>query len=699
MSDTEENHMSSQRQRTSIDYLELNDGFDYLDSDFEEEFDRNSKRHRLHSPLGTPHNADNNSTNSSSFSEESPSSTEIFRSNVFSNTRGSTSTRERAKSSLIWKHMDKIKINEEEKVQCRYCNYIGTFTGPTSNHKKHLMNKHNITKSNSVPLSAQTLKQAIIKFIIMNDMPFNIVEQQAFQQLLITAGCGSKDKIPIRCAKVVRDIIMQHYEVSNEELVKKLQLCSTIAISLDCWTSPNDIAFLGIVGHWISEGFEYEEYVIDFVKLKGEHTGNNLAYEVKKSLQKLQCSNKLIAVTGDNASNNKTLSEKLLELLPRSRFEEGYLVNCLNHTIALICKDVLNDLNSGTPFLTKRFLDDQTQDHVQASEETSSPIRKIRTLALYVKRSPQRVDKWKESCTAVEVQPKFIQTDVITRWNSTYRMINDAIQLKPVIEHYIDHNYNLDSLKIRVSEWKLLEHVQRILGLFSEFTDFLSQKEPLLSISLQIYYGMVDTLIDMSQRREEFADLPDVVVNSVLRASAHFHDYYTKVDANDAYFIASFLDPRYKSRWLEMHIDLDIAKNIKQQMIIKLKQKYSSDSTVLVEESVPDIPRTTAVSSLLKRVYCIASVSKDQSDIDQYFIDPNVPNYEGFHLLRWWKENKTRYPLMSRVACDYLAIAATSTSVERMFNGGRDVIGIRRCSLNAESITALMFLKSYYAHK
>jgi hypothetical protein len=111
---------------------------------------------------------------------------------------------------------------------------------------------------------------------------------------------------------------------------------------------------------------------------------------VKKSFQKLNCTNKLIFVTSDNASNNRTLSEKLLKLLPLSKFEEGYLINCLNNnTIPLVCKDVLNDLNCGTPHLTKRFLDEQTQDLVQVTEETSGPIRKILALALYVKRSPQ----------------------------------------------------------------------------------------------------------------------------------------------------------------------------------------------------------------------------------------------------------------------------------------------------------------------
>jgi hypothetical protein len=137
-----------------------------------------------------------------------------------------------------------------------------------------------------------------------------------------------------------------------------------------------------------------------------------------------------------------------------------------------------------------------------------------------------------------------------------------------------------------------------------------------------------------------------------------------KADANDAYFIASFLDPRYKARWLYLHIDLETAKNIEKQMMIKIKQIYTSDRTIPLGESAREKQKATGVSSLLKRVYGIDSVPKDQSEVDLYFLDPNVPGYEGFNLLNWWREHKSRYPIMSKVARDYLGIAVTSTSVE-----------------------------------
>ena len=49
---------------------------------------------------------------------------------------------------------------------------------------------------------------------------------------------------------------------------------------------------------------------------------------------------------------------------------------------------------------------------------------------------------------------------------------------------------------------------------------------------------------------------------------------------------------------------------------------------------------------------------------------------------------------MSKVARDYLAIPAGEVDVERLFSTGRDLIGIRRCSLSIETMRALMILKS-----
>jgi len=43
----------------------------------------------------------------------------------------------------------------------------------------------------------------------------------------------------------------------------------------------------------------------------------------------------------------------------------------------------------------------------------------------------------------------------------------------------------------------------------------------------------------------------------------------------------------------------------------------------------------------------------------------------------WWRINKGEYPQMAAAATDYLMVPASEVPVERLFNAGRDILGIR----------------------
>lgn len=66
-----------------------------------------------------------------------------------------------------------------------------------------------------------------------------------------------------------------------------------IALACDTWTSINRHAFLAITGAWISEDWEMVEVLIDFIELKGPHTGDNMASAFFKSLKDLNILDKV----------------------------------------------------------------------------------------------------------------------------------------------------------------------------------------------------------------------------------------------------------------------------------------------------------------------------------------------------------------------------------------------------------------------
>jgi len=69
-----------------------------------------------------------------------------------------------------------------------------------------------------------------------------------------------------------------------------------ISFTLDAWTSPNCISFLGITAHWISKEWKLKEILVDFHKLLGSHSGENLADAFVKSCKEFNIFSKVFII-------------------------------------------------------------------------------------------------------------------------------------------------------------------------------------------------------------------------------------------------------------------------------------------------------------------------------------------------------------------------------------------------------------------
>ena len=95
---------------------------------------------------------------------------------------------------------------------------------------------------------------------------------------------------------------------------------------------------------------------------------------------------------------------------------------------------------------------------------------------------------------------------------------------------------------------------------------------------------------------------------------------------------------------------------------------------------------------------------KKRSDIDRYFEDGIVTVHkiiikEEDWLFSWWRMHKDEFPRMAAAVRDYLAIPASEVAVERLFSRRRDLLGVRRYSLNAETMRKLMLLRDMYQNE
>jgi hypothetical protein len=297
------------------------------------------------------------------------------------------------------------------------------------------------------PRKKAGVEEMLVRWVIQTRQPFTVVEHPAFKALIEATGAS----LPIKAADTLSNRIKEEFHSSRAYVKEELAKSSrTLALSRDVWTSGNQIAIMGIIGHWITPDFEKRYELLEFTEINGPNSGEDLAEVVLKMLAELDIAPKLLTITGDNAGNNGTLCDSLHDQLlkkydndddrfrirPLMRFRgRQSFIPSLAHILNLICKDVLASLRAGSAREAKAILDDMaihTSPAFNSLHGTKGAIMKIRLLTLWIARSPQRRQNWKELS-----HRKQVSYDVDTRWNSTYIMIQDALRLQTELGQFV----------------------------------------------------------------------------------------------------------------------------------------------------------------------------------------------------------------------------------------------------------------------
>lgn len=88
------------------------------------------------------------------------------------------------------------------------------------------------------------------------------------------------------------------------------------------------------------------------------------------------------------------------------------------------------------------------------------------------------------------------------------------------------------------------------------------------------------------------------------------------------------------------------------------------------------------------------SSNDTQDEIDRYQSEKGIPITAD--PLKWWKENGSRYPILSLMARKYLGIPATSVPCERLFSTAGMIITKQRARMTPGTCEMMIFMKSYY---
>ena len=148
-----------------------------------------------------------------------------------------------------------------------------------------------------------------------------------------------KKDIKIPCPTTLRRRLDKYHDSVWRVIRQRIPRSTKISLAIDSWTSPNHLAFIAIIGYFITPDWELKEIMLGFDELPEGHTGKEQAEVVYNCLKRYGKEEQLGGITSDNATVNESINAELAKLLQ----EDGVgwdpvqnKIGCLAHTVQLI---------------------------------------------------------------------------------------------------------------------------------------------------------------------------------------------------------------------------------------------------------------------------------------------------------------------------------------------------------------------------
>lgn len=136
-------------------------------------------------------------------------------------------------------------------------------------------------------------------------------------------------------------LIPSWYKVEKSNIITELSEVSAVALTCDGWSSITQDHYLTITAHYIEEG-KMQQKVLKTKAVYKAQTGCVVAEEISDVLSEFGISDKIVAVTVDNAANMDVAIKRL-------RFVK---LCCFAHTLNLAAQS-LYSLNSVSQWVAK----------------------------------------------------------------------------------------------------------------------------------------------------------------------------------------------------------------------------------------------------------------------------------------------------------------------------------------------------------
>jgi len=205
----------------------------------------------------------------------------------------------------------------------------------------------------------------------------------------------------------------------------------------------------------------------------------------------------------------------------------------------------------------------------------------------------------------------------------------------------------------------------------------------------------------------------DQVFSSIAREMHERFDKYWK-DCNLVLAIAVVMDPRFKMKLVEFSYSkiygMEAAKYVKvvDDALHELYKDYVAHPLASAGEANKNAPASNMAAApssgdgLLDFDMYLSEIAISQpskSELEQYLEEALTPRIQDFEIVDWWKLNTLKFPTLSKMARDILAIPMSmvtgGSSIFSAATTGSRMLDDYRSSLRPEIVEALFCAKDW----
>ncbi|XP_019452679.1 PREDICTED: zinc finger BED domain-containing protein DAYSLEEPER-like isoform X1 [Lupinus angustifolius] len=526
-------------------------------------------------------------------------------------------------------------------------------------------------------------RRDIARMIIMHDYPLHMVEHPGF----VAFVQNLQPQLNTVTFNSVQGDCVATYLMEKQNLTKYFEgLPGRVCLTLDIWTSSQSVGYVFITGHFVDSDWKLQRRILNVVMEPYPDSDSAISHAVDACLSDWNLEGRLFSITCSQALS-AVAHENLRPLLSvkNSLILNGQLLvgNCIAHTVRYVANDLLSSAQ-GT-------------------------VNKIRDSVKYVKTSQSHEDKFLQLKQQLQVpSERSLFIDDQTQWNTTYRMLVAASELKEVFSCLDTSDPDYKGAP-SMEDWKLIETLCIYLKPLFDAANILTTTTHPTAITFfhEVWKWQMD--LGRSSLNE------DPFTNKLTKSMQEKIDKYWR-DCSLVLALAVVMDPRFKMKLVEFsftkiycedaHVYVKIVENGIHELFheyvalpLPLTPTYAEEGNGESHIKTDGSPGGILLSENGLTdfdVYIMETSSQlMKSELDQYLEESLLPRVPDFDVLGWWKLNKPKYPTLSKMARDILSVPVSTVPSDSVFDTKGKRMGQYRSSLRPETVEALVCAKDW----